>query len=119
MKAIAALLNTEGGVLLIGVDDDQNPIGIDRDNFESNDVFLRTLSQLIETSMGAEVSAIVKTEICKHMGKSICWVDCPKSPRPVFLQAKGVASDELYVRNGSISKALRGEELNRYAADRF
>src|SRR2546426_5483834 len=39
LKTIAAFLNTEGGDLLIGVKDDRSIVGIEHDQFESDDKF--------------------------------------------------------------------------------
>ena len=45
LKTIAAFLNTEGGDLLIGVDDDRQVLGIDHDRLENDDKFMRHLAQ--------------------------------------------------------------------------
>ena len=44
LKTIAAFLNTEGGDLLIGVDDDRRVLGIEHDRLENDDKFLRHLA---------------------------------------------------------------------------
>jgi len=46
IKTIAAFLNTEGGDLVIGVNDARTPVGLEPDGFESDDKFMLHLSQV-------------------------------------------------------------------------
>ena len=52
LKTIAAFLNTDGGDLLIGVDDDRKVLGIDHDRLESDDKFMRHLAQVVRNGLG-------------------------------------------------------------------
>src|SRR5207237_9547285 len=52
LKTIAAFLNTEGGDLLIGVADDGSVVGLERDQLESDDKFMRHLAQVVRNSLG-------------------------------------------------------------------
>ena len=52
LKTIAAFLNTEGGDLLIGVADDGSIVGIERDQLESDDKFMRHLAQVVRNGLG-------------------------------------------------------------------
>src|ERR1700736_4234749 len=44
LKTIAAFLNTDGGDLLVGVADDGSIIGIERDQLDNDDKFMRHLA---------------------------------------------------------------------------
>jgi predicted HTH transcriptional regulator len=92
LKTIAAFLNTEGGDLLLGVADDGSIIGIERDQLESDDKFMRHLAQVVRNGMGDRAGTCIdpKTQIVQ--GKTVCVVSCQRSPEPVFLKWKGIES---------------------------
>src|SRR5947209_6796996 len=86
LKTIAAFLNTDGGDLLIGVADDGSLVGIERDQLESDDKFMRHLAQVVRNGLGDRASTCIdpKTQIVD--GKTVCVVSCQRSPEPVFLK---------------------------------
>ena len=122
LKTIAAFLNTEGGDLLIGVDDDGSVLGIEHDRLESDDKFMRHLAQVVRNGLGDRASTCVdpKTQIVE--GKTVCLVSCQRSPEPVFLEWKGLEKAEggdLYVRSGPGSVRLEGDDVAAYVRTRF
>ena len=122
LKAIAAFLNTEGGDLLIGVDDNREVLGIENDRLETDDKFMRHLAQAVRNGLGDRAATCIdpKAQIVK--GKTICLVSCQRSPEPVYLQWKGLekASDgDLYVRSGPGTVRLGEEDAEKYVATRF
>ena len=122
LKTIAAFLNTEGGDLLIGVDDDRKVLGIDHDRLESEDKFMRHLAQAVRNGLGDRAGTCIdpKTQIVE--GKTVSLVSCQRSPEPVYLRWKGVektADGDLYVRSGPGTVRLGGEDAKRYVATRF
>lgn len=68
LKTIAAFLNTEGGDLLIGVADDGSIVGIERDQLENDDKFMRHLTQIVRNGMGAMewATALEPASIRRH-----------------------------------------------------
>jgi GTPase len=86
LKTIAAFLNTDGGDLLIGVADDGSMVGIDRDQLENDDKFMRHLAQVVRNGMGDRAGTCIdpKTQIVQ--GKTVCVVSCQRSLEPVFLK---------------------------------
>jgi len=122
LETIAAFLNTEGGDLLIGVDDDGTVLGIDHDRLETDDEFMRHLAQVVRDGLGDRASTCVdpKTQIVD--GKTICLVSCQRSPEPVFLRWKGLEKSgrgDLYVRSGPGSVRLGEEDVEAYVTSRF
>ena len=122
LKTIAAFLNTEGGDLLIGVDDDRKVLGIDHDRLESDDKFMRHLAQAVRNGLGDRAGTCIdpKTQIVE--GKTVCLVSCQRSPEPVYLRWKGLekaADGDLYVRSGPGTVRLGGEDARKYVATRF
>ena len=118
LKTIAAFLNTTGGNLLIGVEDDGNIFGIERDGFENDDKFLLNLWQLIKSSLGVELSPYIKTITEKLETGTVCRVHCKPSPEPVFLSKKG-SDDEFYIRTGPASVSLKMSDAIKYIQTHF
>jgi len=122
LKTIAAFLNTEGGDLLIGVADDSSIVGIERDQLETDDKFMRHLAQVVRNGLGDRASTCIdpKTQIVE--GKTICLVTCQRSPEPVFLKWKGVEATpegDFFVRSGPGTVKLAPESAQEYIRTRF
>ena len=122
LKTIAAFLNTEGGDLLIGVDDNRQVLGIEHDRLDDDDKFMRHLTQAVRNGLGDRAGTCIdpKTQIVD--GKTVCLVSCQRSPEPVYLRWKGVektAGGDLYVRTGPGSVRLSEEDAKKYVATRF
>ena len=122
LKTIAAFLNTEGGDLLIGVADDGTVLGIDHDDLENDDKFIRHLVQAVKNGLGDRASADVdpKTQIVQ--GKTVCIVSCSRSPEPVYLKWKGLEErdeGDFYIRSGPGSTKLSQSDTKDYIRTRF
>ncbi|WP_448571791.1 RNA-binding domain-containing protein [Trichothermofontia sp.] len=78
LKTIAAFLNTDGGTLLIGVEDNGNLYGLEKElqcfKNPSLDQFERHLLQLIESNIGKRFLPLVKVHFAKLEDKDICGV---------------------------------------------
>jgi len=122
LKAIAAFLNTEGGDLLIGVDDDRNVLGIENDRLESDDKFMLHLAQVVRNGLGDRAGTRIDPRTQMVEGKTVCLVSCQRSPEPVFLSWKGLEKAEggdFYVRSGPGSVCLSPEDAKSYIRTRF
>jgi type I restriction enzyme R subunit len=122
LKTIAAFLNTAGGDLLIGVADDGSVTGIERDQFENDDEFMRHLAQVVRNGLGDRASTCIdpKTQIVQ--GKTVCLVSCQRSPEPVFLKWKETEANpegDFYIRSGPGSVKLSPESAKEYIRTRF
>jgi type I restriction enzyme R subunit len=122
LKTIAAFLNTEGGDLLIGVADDATIVGIERDQLESDDKFMRHLAQVVRNGLGDRAGTCIdpKTQIVQ--GRTVCVVSCQRSPEPVFLKWKGLegtAEGDFFVRSGPGTVKLPLESAKEYIRTRF
>jgi DNA-binding NarL/FixJ family response regulator len=108
LKTITAFLNADGGVLLIGVEDDGTILGLENDlNCMKNgslDKFERHLIQLIENHIGKQFLPFLKIRFANLGEKDICGVYIRQSNKRAFLKSeKGL---ELYVRAGNATKSL-------------
>jgi len=118
LKTISAFLNSSGGNLLIGVTDDGSISGIETDRFDNEDKFLLHFWNMIKACMGQEVTPYIQSVIEKIDGKTVCRVNCLRSPSPVFLKQKGF-DEEFFIRVGPSSAALEIREALKYIAERF
>jgi len=122
LKTIAALLNTEGGDLLIGVADDRTVLGIEHDRLENDDKFMRHLIQTVRNGLGDRAGTCVDPRMQIVQGKSVCLVSCQRSPEPVFLKWNGAETrpdGDFYVRSGPRTDKLGPESMEQYVRTRF
>ena len=121
-KTIAGFMNSMGGVLLIGVDDDGVVSGLEEDlntlPKKNHDSFQLHLRQLIESRLGKVSEAFVKIRFEDQKGKDACLVYMTPSDSPVFLKSKrGVKV--FPVRLGNSTKNLDVEETTSYIKKRW
>lgn len=119
-KTVAAFLNTEGGVLFIGVDDDGGVIGLEEDltSFNgSKDKFLKKLSETINKYLGPDNHALVTPKFLKINQQDICVLIVDRSNLPVYLK-KG-QENKFYIRTQNSSMELTGFDADQYKEKRF
>ena len=122
LKTVAAFLNTEGGDLLIGVADDGTIVGIERDQLETDDKFMRHLAQAVRNGLGDRAGTCIdpKTQIVD--GRTVCVVSCQRSPEPVFLKwerVESVETGDFFVRSGPGTISLSVADTEQYIRTRF
>jgi type I restriction enzyme, R subunit len=122
LKTIAAFLNTEGGDLLIGVADNGSIVGIEKDQLENDDKFMRHLAQVVRNGLGDRAGTCIDPKTQMVEGKTVCVVSCQRSPEPVFLKWKGmeaVPDGDFFVRSGPGTVKLPPESAKEYIRTRF
>ena len=115
LKTINAFMNSHGGTLVIGVEDDGNIYGLDRDFALANnskDGFEQLLVSLIVDSMGPTTAPNFRIRFEGVANKSVCVVDVERSLEPVFM--KSDKAKAFYIRVGNTSRALDHEEMLKY-----
>lgn len=118
IKTISAFVNTGGGILLIGVSNNGEPLGLKYDKFKNRDKFLLYLYNIVRDSLGQETASLIDTQIDKYDGKDICLIQCKKSPRPIFCNFKG-KGEKFYIRVGPSSIKLSPSEIHHFIIDNF
>jgi hypothetical protein len=117
VKTVAALLNTDGGNLLIGVDDDRNLIGLAQDyklfgKKDSRDAYENFLTTLLLNNFGKDTSALISISIHALDSKDVARVNVKHAPKPVFV--KEGAGEHLYIRAGNSTRLLSTREAIDY-----
>lgn len=127
VKTVCGLLNAEGGSLLIGVSDDSEVVGLDRDfatlgskgNVDGYELFLR---QLLDANLSVPTAATVRVHFEPVGDRVVCVVSVAASGRPVFarpVKGSGADASEFWVRVGNATKQLHGDDMVRYQADHW
>jgi len=115
-KTIAAFMNSEGGNLFIGVDDNQNMLGLVDDmstlSKPNIDRFELHLVEIIKNYIGAGLISHVKISFPTIEDTQICRIKVSKSGKPVFAQYEG--REDFFVRSGCSSQPLGREEQSAY-----
>ena len=119
LKSIAAFLNAEGGTVIIGVEDNGNLFGLEKDiqSFKEPrnrtlDNFERHLVELIKNKIGIKFIPYLKIRFTKINGQDVCGVYVRKSPQAAFLKSeKGI---EFYTRSGNSTRSLNIQEFHEY-----
>jgi len=117
LKTITAFLNSDGGILLIGVSNKGQIRGIERDRFEDNDRFNLHLMNLIKEKIGKKYLAFIGFEQILVEEKTVLKITCKRSNKQVFLKTS--VGEEFYIRAGPSSIQISGSELIEYVAERF
>jgi hypothetical protein len=125
-KSVAAFTNSEGGTLLIGVNDAGAAIGLlhdyaslegDRDKFE------RHLRGILNNRFGvAFVSTVLDISFPQVDGVEICQIEIGMATKPMVVTLKdnsGQPVERLYIRNGNASQEVPISEISSYLAARF
>lgn len=117
LKTIVAFMNTNGGILLMGVKDNKTILGIEADNFQNEDKYLLHFNNLINQHIGIAFFKFIKYELVPVDGKKILLVECGKSDEPAFLR-KTKENEEFYIRVGPSSRKLTMSEMLNYLKDK-
>jgi len=115
LKTLAAFMNTDGGTLVIGVEDDGNIYGLEQGlklMGGSRDRFEQTLVTLISDQLGAALAHYYRIRFEEVAGHLVCIVDVDPVRDSVFMP--GERGREYYVRVGNTTRALDPEETLRY-----
>lgn len=124
MKTVAGFMNADGGTLLIGVDDDGNVLGLEKDykitpkgNKDGLELWLTNF--LIEC-VGTSSAMNAQLSFSNEDGHDVCRVDVKASSKPVFVSyAKANVDDEFYLRMNNQTRKLSKSELLDYQRDRW
>jgi hypothetical protein len=122
VKTVAAFLNTDGGELLIGVDDDGNVNGLDDDyklfgKKNSRDAYENFLTTLFLREFGKDSALLFSISFHELDGKDVAKVAVQRSPRPVFVKEGN--QEHLYIRAGNSTRQPSTKEAIDYCKNRW
>jgi Putative DNA-binding domain len=104
IETLAAFLNTDGGMLIIGVKDDRTIVGIEVDYSRvkprSSDGWRLTFDHLVTHDLGAEVVKYIDLQLEPWQDRTIAVIRCLPREEPTWF------GDELYVRYTASTERL-------------
>ena len=127
LKTVAAFANAQGGRLIMGVKDEGEIAGLERD-YKSlggggKDKFELHLTNLFQKSFGQSFTATkINVTFPEVSGIEICSVEVKQANTPVYLTVSskgGPVQEKFYVRSGNSSPELPLSEVQSYISDRF
>lgn len=116
-KEVAAFMNSEGGTLLIGVDDDGEIVGLEKDidtlPGRKPDGLQRVFHETVSNLCGKECYEYIgRTSFVEIYDKTILVVTISRSHKPIyFIDGDNV---QLYVRIGNTTRAMNVREAIEY-----
>jgi predicted HTH transcriptional regulator len=121
IKTIAAFMNSEGGILLVGVQDDGQVYGIESDFETLNerkdwDGWVQFLVNLIRDEIGTEFTRCIKIKRISHENKTVAQIIVEKSARPAYVESKTV---EFYIRSLNTTHELNTKQASDYIHDHW
>lgn len=132
VKALTAMMNAEGGKLIIGVDDKTQEIkGVEKDypyldsgdidkyagsysdkNYE--DSYKRKILNAVRAQSGTYAGSLLKIDRKEKGGKDYYVVEVTKADKPIWMRG-----NKLYQRQDGSSEPLWGEELTQFIFQRM
>lgn len=98
-KEIISFANTNGGTILIGVQDNGNIIGIDNADF-----VIQQIASSIRDSIRPDITMFTNIELLKYEDKTYIKLTVEQgTKRPYYLSDKGLKPSGVYVRSGTTS----------------
>ncbi|QBI21125.1 ATP-binding protein [Egibacter rhizosphaerae] len=118
-RAVSGFANTEGGALIIGVDDEGQPIGLDADleHVKGRDLdrYELWLHDLLERCLGRRVLRHVALTFDDIGGQSVCRIDVTPADAPAYLRPHtGERRPQFYVRTGNSTRELAVDDTVDY-----
>lgn len=119
-RTISCFMNSDGGVILIGVDNDKKILGLENDLAQldgSTDGFELHLTNMINKYLGKIKGTLVRVKFDKIEDKQVAALTIKKSPRPVYLKCEGKIG--FYIRSSNSCQPLDMSEATEYIKDHW
>lgn len=116
LKSVSAFMNSDGGIILIGVSDDGRIIGNEADGFINEDKCGLHFKNLINSHIGKDFARDIHLKFCKFEENSILVIECERVRRPVFLTIG--KTEDFYIRSGPSSIKLSMSQMITYLSER-
>lgn len=122
IKTISAFMNTEGGTIIVGVNDDGSVPGLEETDFklytkgnenQKIDTIKKEIDNLFKERIGQDMQSFKKVKREFYRGKTLLLVEVKKSNNPVF------CNEAFYSRGEAGSMPLTHRELTSYLTSHF
>ncbi len=117
LKTISAFLNSWGGILLIGVDNEGNVSGLEIDMFENDDKALLHLTAMVKERIGTHHIQFINSAIEQLDTGKVMRIDVSPSNLPAYLVNNN--EEYFYIRTGPATTELKPSQIYEYMDNRF
>lgn len=117
LKTIAGFLNANGGVLIVGVEDNGDPIGIEEDEFPNEDKMNLHLVNLLRDRIGPQYMMYIHPRFEDYEEVRVLAVECLPAQSPVFVKDGKV--EKFYIRTGAATAELTPSQTQDYIQQHF
>ncbi len=107
-KEVVAFLNTEGGTIYVGVEDNGNVIGID-----NVDKAMLYIADSITDRILPNPQEFVETKAVLEQGKMIIVVEVKKGNNLYYIKKFGRSASGCYVRIGTSARSMTEEQIEK------
>lgn len=121
VKTVCGFLNAEGGMLLIGVSDGGEVLGLTKDyatlgRSPNRDRYELWLRQYLDNSLSSQTAGIVRIDFTQICGHEVCTVRVGKAHKPIFAKPRSGSSNasDFWVRVGNAIKQFEGPDMLDY-----
>ena len=119
-KTIAGFLNSNGGKLIIGANDNGDILGLENDyltlKIKNKDGFEMKIFQIINGYIGRQACFNIHVTFIDINTKEVCLVSVNVAKEPIYLSDKN--NDKFYVRTGNATNPLSLKETVQYLNNR-
>ena len=123
VKSLCAFMNSKGGDLFIGVDDDGKPLGLKKDyntfSSKNSDDFLQHLTNLINKHLGKPTSAYIDIDFIyiDEIKDEICLCKIKPAKSPIFCKINN--DKQFFRRSNNTSSSLDSEDAYKYISEHW
>jgi hypothetical protein len=118
LKTLAGFMNSHGGTLLVGVNDNGGITGIEQDyktlKKKNRDGFEQAVMTAVAMKMGAENCQYIHILFHNIENRDVCRIIVSPALKPVFIKHNGSA--KFYLRTGGSTRELNVEEAMAYVS---
>lgn len=107
LKSVVAFANSEGGKILIGVDDNGKSVGL-----KNIDECYTRVTNSIRDSISPDITMFIKYNVNEY-DKTIEVAVSEGTNKPYFLKSKGMRTEGVYVRQGATSAPASVDKIRQ------
>jgi len=119
-RTVSCFMNSNGGIILVGVSNDKKILGLDKDLAQLNsslDNLELHFTNIINKYLGKISRPQVSVKFETINEKTLAIIQVRKSPRPVYLKYEG--KTEFFIRSGNSCQPLDISEAHLYIEDNW